>query len=165
MLTPKKFNAKQQQRDPLIIIVLSTVLASVLTVYPLPYDVAAWRPEFMFLIVLYWAMCQPTWCGVWFAFSLGLYTDLLLDAPLGLNALGYVLIIFVIRYLTRERRILTFINLWVIAALAVLAHLLLMCIAHIMAGENFSITRHWLPLLSSILFWPFLYYMLKRWRI
>lgn len=165
MLIPKKFNTKPQQRDPLIIIVISTVIASVLTVYPLSYDLAAWRPLFMFLMVIYWAMCQPTWCGVWFAFIMGLYTDLLLDAPLGLNALSFVLIIFVIRYLTRERRVLTFNNLWVIVTLAVFAHLLLIFIAQIMGGYNFSITRHWMPMLSSILFWPFLYYMLRRWRI
>lgn len=49
---------------------------------------------------------------------MGIFTDLLLDAPLGLNALSFVLITFGTRYLIRERRILTFANSWVIAVIA-----------------------------------------------
>jgi rod shape-determining protein MreD len=33
--------------------------------------------------------------------------DLLLDAPLGLNALSFVIVTFLTRFLIRERRILT----------------------------------------------------------
>lgn len=165
MLIARKLPSQKQRKDPFLIIVISIAIASVLTVYPLSYPIAAWRPLFMLLIMLYWSLCQPTWCGIWFAFSLGLYTDLLLDAPLGMNALSYVLLVFVTRYLLREKRILTFSNLWIIATLAILAHLLFILIAQGMAGIHFSITRHWQPLLSSVLFWPVLYYLLRRWRI
>jgi len=119
----------------------------------------------MFLIMLFWVLCQPTWCGIWFAFTLGLFTDLLLDAPLGMNALSYVLIAFLTRYFIRERRVLTFSNLWVITMLAILAHLTFTFMAQVMAGTHFSITRHWQTLISSIFCWPILYYLLKRWRI
>lgn len=165
MQIAKKLPSNQQRKDPFWIIVLSVVIASVLVVYPLNYSVTAWRPLFMLLVVLFWSLCQPNWCGVWFAFGMGLYTDLLLDAPLGLNALSYVLIVFIARYFIREKRILTFINLWVIVLIACLAHMLFIHIAQVMGGIPFSITRHWMPLLSSVLFWPILYYLLKRWRI
>ncbi|TCM65218.1 rod shape-determining protein MreD [Acinetobacter calcoaceticus] len=165
MLIAKKLPSNQQRKDPFVIIVISIVIASVLTVYPLSYPIAAWRPLFLLLVVLYWTLCQPTWCGVWFAFSIGLYTDLLLDAPLGMNALSYVLVIFITRYFIRERRVLTFSNLWMISVFAILGHLLFILIGQVMANINFSITRHWQPLLTSVLFWPVLYYMLRRWRI
>lgn len=165
MLSAKKLSSNQIQKDPLFVMVISIVLSSVIAVYPLSYDVAGWRPLIMIMVTLFWILCQPTWCGVWFAFALGIFTDLLLDAPLGLNALSYVILTFVIRFLIRERRIMTFYNTWVIVSLALLAHLIFILLAQFIIGLQFSITRHWLPLISSILMWPILYYCLRKWRI
>ena len=155
----------ESNRDPLIAIVVSVIVCSVLMVYPLSYAVSGARPLFMLLLMLFWVMCQPTWCGIWFAFATGMFTDLLVDAPLGMNALSFVLITFIVRFLTRERRIMTFGNLWVISFLAVLAHLFLTWILQIMGGLQFSLTRHWQPLLSSVLVFPVMYFMLKKWRV
>ncbi|WOE32801.1 MULTISPECIES: rod shape-determining protein MreD [unclassified Acinetobacter] len=152
-------------RDPLFPIIISVVIASVLTVYPLSYAISGWRPCFMFMVVLFWIMGQPTWCGVWFAFTTGLFTDLLIDAPLGMNALSFVVITFIARYLTRERYIMTFNNLWVITILALIAYLMLTFLMQVMGGIAFVYTRHGQPLLSSILVWPVMYYLLKKWRI
>lgn len=165
MLIAKKLLSEKQRKDPLFVMVFSIIICSVLMVYPLSYDVAGWRPQFMMMIMLFWVLCQPTWCGIWFAFTIGIFTDLLLGSPLGLNALSYVVIAFFTRYFIRERRVLTFGNLWVITAIAILAQLSFIILAQVMSGIHFSITRHWQPLLTSILAWPVLYYLLKRWRI
>ena len=156
---------RHTQRDPLIPIIVSSIVTSALVVYPLSYEVSGWRPLFMLLTMLFWVIGQPTWCGVWFAFGMGIFTDLLTDAPLGMNALIFVLIAFVARYFTRERRVMTFLNMWVIAALAVVAHLFLVWLAQLFTSTQFSVARHWQPLLSSIAVFPVLYYLLKKWRI
>ena len=154
-----------KQRDPLFPIIFSVIIASVLMVYPLSYALSGWRPLIMMMVMLFWVLCQPTWSGIWFAFAVGIFTDLLLDAPLGLNALSFVLITFVSRFLTRERRIMTFANIWVIATLAVVAHLFITWIAQIMIGAQFPLARHWQPLLSSVLTFPIVYFILKKWRV
>ncbi|MDV2467519.1 rod shape-determining protein MreD [Acinetobacter chinensis] len=154
-----------QKRDPLIAIVVSVLIASILMVYPLSYAVSGWRPSFMLMIMLFWVLCQPTWCGVWFAFGVGLFTDLLFDAPLGMNALSFVIITFVSRFLTRERRILTFSNLWIITTLALIAHLMLVWMMQTMGGIQVSITRYWQPMLTSAMIWPVIYFLLRRWRV
>lgn len=165
MLSVKRLSTDQHKKDPLLVIVVSIIVCSVLVVYPLAYGFAGWRPLIMLMITLFWVLCQPTWCGVWFAFTTGLFTDLLLDAPLGLHALSYVMITFITRYFTRERRVMTFGNTWMIASLAILAHLLCILLAQVISNMQFSITRHWQPLLSSIMLWPVLYYCLRTWRI
>lgn len=154
-----------RQRDPLFAIIISVVVASILMVYPLSYSLSGWRPLFMLMVMLFWVLCQPTWCGIWFAFATGIFADLLLDAPLGLNALSFIIIAFVSRFLTRERRILTFGNIWVITTLALLAHMVILFFAQVASGVQFSIPRHWLPMLTSVISWPILYYMLRKWRI
>lgn len=153
-----------QSRDPLIAIVLSVILASVFMVYPVSYFLSGWRPAFMLLIMLFWVMCQPAWCGVWFAFLVGIFTDLLMEYPLGLNAMSFVLIAFFARFFTRERRIMTQTNLWMIAIIAIAFHLLLMWLLLVMAGNEMGILRHWQALLSSVLIWPVVYWSLKKWR-
>lgn len=165
MLSAKKLAYNPSRKDPLFIMIISIVICSVIVVYPLSYGLASWRPLIMLMVTLFWVLCQPTWCGVWFAFSIGLFADLLLDAPLGLNALSFVLLTFLIRYFTRERRVMTFSNTWIIASLALLGHLIFILLIQFISNLQFSVTRHWLPLISSILLWPVLYYCLRKWRI
>lgn len=159
-----KLNYKTR-KDPLWMIIFSIVLGSVLMVYPMAYETSGWRPSVMLMIMLFWILYQPGWSGIWFAFGMGIFTDLLLDAPLGLNALSFVLITFGIRYFIRERRILTFGNSWVIAVIAIVAHIAFLWLSQTIAGIHFSITRHWQHMLTSILTWPLLYYCLHKWRI
>lgn len=151
-------------KDPLWAIIFSIVIASVLMVYPMSYELSAWRPIFMLLVTLFWIMCQPAWCGVWFAFALGMFSDLLMETPLGVNALCFVIIAFFARYFTRDKRIMTETNLWFICAIAVAAYLLFMWALLIMWGEEVAIIRHWMPWLSSVVAWFLVYYGLKKWR-
>lgn len=162
MLLAKKENFKSQ--EPFWAIILSVVIASVLMVYPVSYVLSGWRPTFMLLVMLFWVLCQPAWCGVWFALTLGFFTDLLLEVPLGMNALSFITIAFFSRYFTRDKRIMTTANLWTIAAIVVTFHLFFMWFALIMSGYDILIIRHWMPWLTSILLWPMIYYGLKKWR-
>lgn len=158
----KKENFKSS--EPMWAIIISVVLASIITIYPFSYALSAWRPTIMLLVMLYWVMCQPAWCGVWFALLLGLFTDLLTEIPLGVNGFCFIVIAFTCRYLTREKRVMTMANLWLIACMAELGYLLFLWLILAMLAQDLSVVRHWTPLFSSILAWPILYYGLKRWR-
>ena len=87
----------EKRKDPLWMIIISIVIGSILMVYPIAYEASGWRPSLMLMIMLFWILYQPVWCGVWFAFGMGLFVDLLLDAPFGLNALSFVFIAFATR--------------------------------------------------------------------
>lgn len=150
--------------DPMIMITFSIIIGSVLMVYPLPYIVAGWRPHFLFVLTLFWVLCQPVWCGVWFAFAVGLLTDLLLNLPLGANALSFVVLSFIARQFTREFAQFHFLLLWLVTSLAILIYVLVMWIAFSFADVTFVSTRHWQPLISSILTFPLIYVLLKRWK-
>lgn len=160
-----KLGFEKKRKDPLWMIIISIIMGSMLMVYPLAYEVSGWRPAFMLLIMLFWILYQPVWCGIWFAFAMGIFTDLLLDAPLGLNALSFVLITFGTRYLIRERRILTFTNSWMIAVMVIVVHIIFLWISQTMSATHFSIARHWQPVLTSVITWPLVYYCLHKWRI
>jgi len=44
MLIAKKLPSEKQRKDPLWIIIVSIVIASILVVYPMSYAIAGWRP-------------------------------------------------------------------------------------------------------------------------
>jgi rod shape-determining protein MreD len=117
----------------------------------------------MLMVMLFWVLCQPVWCGMWFAFSMGLACDLMIDSPLGQHAFSFVLIAFAARYVAQNRRVLTFLNLWVIAAIASFLHLLVLFVLQKITGMALSFA-HWSPWLSSVLLWPMLVLLLGRWR-
>ena len=149
--------------DPLLPIPVSLLIGGLLTVYPLPYGWMAWRPELMLMLTLFWVLLQPKWCGVWFAFIVGILTDFLLDSPLGEHALVFVIVTFLARFLTRNKRMLTFGNVWIIAGASVLVSLMMLFVFQRITGNVLSLW-FWGPLIPSILVWPILYTFLKRWR-
>ncbi len=149
--------------DPLLPIPMSLLIGVILTVYPVPYAWLTWRPEFMLMLTLFWVMVQPTWCGIWFAFFVGLLTDFMLDSQLGLHALVFVVLSFLAKFFMRHKRMLTFLNLWIISTIAVLANLMILFIFQRMSGNIVSFW-FWGPLLPSIVIWPLIYTCLKRWR-
>ena len=57
MLNAKKITA-DKHKDPLIAIIVSVIICSVLVVYPLNYTLAGWRPLIMLMVTLFWILCQ-----------------------------------------------------------------------------------------------------------
>ncbi len=157
-------NGLPQPTEPLWAIAISLIMGSLLTVYPVPYGWANLRPNIMLLLMLFWVLCQPRWCGVTFAFFMGLAVDLMQDSPLGLNAFCFVCVGFITRFLTQNKRVLTFLNLWILAAMACAGYLLLSFIMYKIMGQNLSLA-HWWPFLSTLLIWPLVFLSLARWRI
>lgn len=163
-LSNRPLGSDTASRDPLLAIITSIIISSVLVVYPLPSELAFSRPLFFLLIMLFWVLCQPAWCGIWFAFFLGLATDFMLDTMLGQYAFSFVVIAFLARYFTQNQRVLNFMNLWIIAAVGVFLHLLIQFFLQKMANIQFQFFKHWQPLLPSIVAWPVIYFLLKRWK-
>src|SRR5690606_30243332 len=141
----------RKHRDPLFAIVISVIVASILMVYPLSYTLSGWRPLFMLMVMLFWVLCQSTWCGIWFAFGTGIFIDLLLDVSLGLNLIRFIFITFIASFLSRDLRILTFNKHWVNSLMTIVELLLIIFFEQFVAGVYFSFAPKWITKLISIL--------------
>jgi rod shape-determining protein MreD len=161
---PKSLNDSRGlvKSDPLLPIPISLLIASVLTVYPMSSSLSIWRPEFMLMLTLFWVMNQPKWCGVWFAFVIGFMTDLILDSHLGSHAFVFVLLTFAATFLTRNKRMLTFPSRWIIAAIVIFFNFVVFFLFNRMSG-NIVPLWFWSPIIPSILAWPLICFLLKRW--
>src|SRR5690348_5166579 len=85
-------------------IILSIMVAMMLTILPLPLWAGWVRPLWVPAVVFYWALALPDRFSIVAAWCVGILLDVLLGTLLGENALGLTLAVFVISKLfTRIR--------------------------------------------------------------
>lgn len=114
----------------LLTIVLSFVLASMMSVYPLSFELARYRPMMLLLVLIFWVIYQPKWVGVGIAFFVGLLADLLLDTHLGYQAFCAVASVFTIRILTLYTKRLDLTSAWILAIASMTVYRLFLWLFH-----------------------------------
>ena len=78
------------------VIIMTIIVAALLTLVPLPDSARYFRPEFVALTLIYWTMAVPRRVGISFSWSIGLLMDVLLGGALGLLAFSYALIVYLV---------------------------------------------------------------------
>jgi rod shape-determining protein MreD len=66
-----------------------------LSIIPLPFELREWRPEFVALLVVYWATYSPQHFGVFAAWVCGILLDIVCLNPLGQSALGLIIVAYI----------------------------------------------------------------------
>lgn len=85
----------ERQRDSRGVVLLTVVVALVLSVLPLPPWLSTVRPAFLVLTVMYWSIATPRLGGIGLGFLAGLALDVFHGAVLGQNALALSAITYV----------------------------------------------------------------------
>lgn len=155
-------NTTAQQGYGLIII--SFLLALLLSIFSLPDWLQALRPQWLALLVIYWCLTAPERVGISIAWLAGLLLDVLTGNLLGQNALGMALVAFITLNIYQRTRIFP---LWqqslVVFGLLLLAHSLNFWIIGITENITPGLT-YWFPPLVGMLLWPWLYILLGEAR-
>lgn len=88
-------------------IALTLLIAGMLGVMPLPPWLEVWRPEWIALVLVYWVIALPHRVGLFTAWFVGLFIDVLEGSLLGLNAVVLTLIAYVALSLYQRLRMFT----------------------------------------------------------
>ncbi|MCH7980157.1 MAG: rod shape-determining protein MreD [Proteobacteria bacterium] len=143
---------------------MTIVVALMLTMMPLPDSMSAFRPDWVALIILFWAMTVPRSYGVGAAFITGIFVDVAQATLLGQYALALV----VITYITVKSHLL--IRVFplpqltaTIFALLALYQFLLFWINGV-AGVEAPAVSYWGPVITGTLIWPLLYSFMSNVR-
>ena len=137
-----------------ILYLATLVMALMLQIVQLPDWAALGRPVWPLLVLGYWALYTPSAPAIVSAWLLGLCCDVLLTAPLGQHALGYVVVTFLIRRLSG---IYILFPTWQAAfALAPIwaLYVFLMFWIDGLTRHTADPTLRWLPILSTTMLWP-----------
>ncbi len=148
----------------MLVITLSLLLALVLSVLPLPKWALLFYPQWLPLVLLYWAIALPHRVSLGVAWLLGLLLDGLYGTVLGEHALALTVITFVAGKLYRQIRMFPILQqAFSMMMLIVLYQVILMWIQGIM-GSLQDVRWFWVSAVVSMLFWPWVYTILRSCR-
>lgn len=143
------------------VIVLSFIVASSLSVYPLSPSMATLRPMIMIMVLIFWLLFQPRYVGIFSAFAIGLIADLLMDTHLGQQAFSAVAVALMIKVTSIYIRQLNTISAWIIASLGLFVFQASLWMLQMFVQDVF-VAQSTFSLLMSIISWPLVLLTLRK---
>ncbi|MCC4264899.1 rod shape-determining protein MreD [Oceanimonas baumannii] len=145
-------------------IMFSLLLALMLSILPLPELIAPFRPDWLLIILIYWAIALPHRANVGTAFVAGLLLDLLLGSVLGVRALALVIPIYLAAsQFQRMRNYSVWQQAFVVGGLVMLNKLLIFWTAYLHSDTQVDYHYFW-SIVSSMVFWPWIFLLLRKCR-
>ena len=143
----------------MLIILITIILGLFISLITLPLGYYA--PEWMLLVITYWAIALPSNNKLFLAFLIGIIVDIVYGQVLGISSLFYVLLIYIILRLYNSLRYMT------IAQQAVVLFIFIFLKQHLLVWAYYIIDRnidYQALLVGSIVsasIWPIIYYALR----
>jgi rod shape-determining protein MreD len=143
---------------------LSLLVAMLFQIMPLPELVEAWRPDWLLLVIIYWAMALPHRYNILTAWVLGVMLDILLGATLGIRAFAMSVVVYVVvLHFQRLRNFPMWQQALLVATQVALYNLIVFWVQFVTDTANFDITLFY-PAFSSLIMWPWIFWILRRVR-
>ncbi|MCF6195006.1 MAG: rod shape-determining protein MreD [Kangiellaceae bacterium] len=143
------------------VIVISFVIAMFMNVLPLWETLEIFKPDWVALVLVYWVMAMPNRGGVLFGWIVGLFVDVLYGSLLGIHAMTFALVAYLIQMTYHRLRLFPrwkqAINITVVIGI----HMLLGLILRGFVQPVSTTFTYWLPLVGSLLLWPWVFALLR----
>ncbi|MCW8996103.1 MAG: rod shape-determining protein MreD [Psychromonas sp.] len=147
-------------------IIYSSFLGGLIcAIFPLPLILNAFRPDWMLLIIFYWVLALPHRVSIVHAFVLGLLLDLLLGSILGMNALIFSVLAYVISINYQRIRHFTLVQTTLLVGVFVfLSKISLYLLAESL--QDIVLHKHYFwSIFTSMLVWPWFFLFMRTIRI
>ena len=142
-------------------VVITLVVGLMLSIMPLPASIQAFRPDWIALLLIFWAMQLPRTWSVGTAWIVGVVLDVSYGTLLGQHALALSVIVFVTVRFHLLMRVFPLSQLTAtVFALLALYQFLLFWINGV-AGVTAPPSTYWGPVITGTLLWPFFYMFLS----
>ena len=143
-------------------IFLSLIFSVILTISTFP--LGSFSPDWTQLFLIYWILAAPLSIGLLSSWVVGLVLDVVLGSTLGINALMYTIISYLVFKIHHIARYITvFQQSIVIIAILLIKFTLVLWIDSILSINNYNISLYW-SCLTSALCWPLVFYSLRAIR-
>ncbi len=143
---------------------LTIIGAFMLAIMPLPDWAVEFRPDWVTLVLIYWAMATPTRIGVTMAWFTGLLLDVSYGTLMGQHAIGMVMVIYVIHLQHQRLRVASLLQQAIVIFFLLLLKQLLSLWVDGMLGRAPDSWLYFMPTLTSTLLWPWTYLILRDLR-
>jgi rod shape-determining protein MreD len=142
-------------------VIVTIILAIMLTVMPLPDWADPFRPDWVALTLVYWAMMLPRTWSIGSAWIVGIVLDVAQGTILGQHALALCFIIFITVRFHLLMRVFPMQQLTAtVFAILTLYQFILFWINGV-AGIDVPLVDYWGPVISGTILWPFVMALLS----
>jgi rod shape-determining protein MreD len=146
------------------IIFLSFCVGFILAIMPLPEWIVIWRPDWISMILIYWCIAIPQRVSIGSGWIVGIVADVLNDTLLGQHALSLSIVAYLSVRFHRQVRIFPW---WqqsaTVVAIIAISQLPIIWVRGMLGYPQIG----WIifyPALTSILFWHWLFVILRDLR-
>ncbi len=154
-------NARALRQLPVLVTLL---VAFMLMITPLPAAAEPFRPDWLALVLVFWAMTVPRSYSVGIAWVIGIVLDVAQGTLLGQHALALCVIVYITVKFHLLMRVFPLSQLTAtIFALLALYQFLLFWINGV-AGVTAPAIDYWAPVVAGTIVWPFLSIVLSGMR-
>lgn len=140
----------------------SLALTLMLAVVPLPDSIAAVRPDWVAVVLLYWSLTAPRHFSLLTAFWMGLALDTLSGALLGQNALALLVVVYLAERFHLRLRVFPVSQLGLTVLLLLGLYEFILFWIDGMAGRSVPLVERWLPPFTGALVWVGMFVFLHR---
>ena len=144
--------------------IFTIVAAFMLAIMPLPGWAVEFRPEWVTLVLIYWAMAAPSRIGVTTAWIAGLLLDVSYGTLMGQHAVGLVIVIYVIHMQHQRLRVASLLQQAIVIFFLILFKQLLTLWVDGMLGRAPDSWLYFMPTITSTFLWPWTYLILRDLR-
>ncbi|MBV1910377.1 MAG: rod shape-determining protein MreD [Kangiellaceae bacterium] len=144
-----------------MVIILSFVMAMFMNILPLPDVINLFKPDWVALVLVYWVMAVPNRVGVLTGWLVGLFVDVLYGTVFGLHAMTFALIAYLIQMTFHRLRLFPRWKQSLNIAVVIGVHMLLGLVLRNFVEPVSSDYVYWLPLVGVLLFWPWVFVLLR----
>jgi rod shape-determining protein MreD len=142
-------------------ILLSFILAYGLTLIPLTWELALWMPHWVFITSMFWAIYFPLKHGIGWAWFAGLWLDVVVGYPLGVNAFAMAVSVALAIFIAPRFRVYSvWLQTWMVFVLTAACALLTFWAKNIYSMPTSGLDSL-LSALTSALVWPLIYAYLR----
>lgn len=143
-------------------LLISFLIAFLLSVQSLPAELLHWRPEWVAMVLYYWVLAWPDRVGLGWAFLMGLVLDVLEGTLLGMNALALALVAYLILSMHQRIKMFPVLQQSFVVFLVIGINLMLCQWIKDLTGYRPPGMSFLLPAISSALLWPLFYLIMRR---
>ncbi len=143
-----------------MILILLTILLSLfvsLITLPLGY----YSPEWILLVLIYWAIAIPSINKLFLAFLLGFLVDIVLGQVLGISSLFYVILIYIVLRLYNSLRYMTIAQQSFVIFFLIIIKQHLLIWAYIIIGKTIEYQAILIGSFMNAFLWPLIFFALR----
>jgi len=143
---------------------LTIIAAFMLAIMPLPDWAIEFRPDWVALVLIYWAMALPSKIGVTVAWFAGLLLDVSYGTLMGQHAIGMVFVIYVIHIQHQRLRVASLFQQAIVIFFLLFIKQLGILWVNGMLGRAPDSWLYFMPTVTSMLLWPWTFLILRDLR-